>query len=170
HCDRIAGWRDAHEEAGLDVDPNLIIRIWASLEAGIQVAKRMKSLPDSTRPTAAYVVDPMAALGMLRGLQEAGLSVPHDFSLVGFDDGELRRLSYPVMTAVCQSAIQLGEKSVELMRALIAQQSVARSSTGSGKKGSRKSAPRIEPQRVTLNTTFEVGATTAPPPTDRLRP
>ncbi|MEM8874305.1 MAG: LacI family DNA-binding transcriptional regulator [Planctomycetota bacterium] len=155
HLDRMNGWRDAHEQAGIVVDEDRVIRVWATLEAGVQVAKRMASLPKSSRPTAAYVADPMAALGMLRGLQEAGLNVPTDFSLIGFDDGNLRKLSYPMMTAVCQDVVQLGEKAVEIMRELIADRSVART------KGKDKPEPRRH--CVTVQTTFEVGETTGPP-------
>jgi DNA-binding LacI/PurR family transcriptional regulator len=161
HLDRISGWQDAHREAGLPVDDALLTRIWATLEAGLGVARRVALMPPDRRPTAALVVDPMPALGMLRGLQEQGLSVPGDFSIVGFDDGDLRQLSYPLMSAVCQDAVQVGGKAVEVLRELIAEQTVSSDMAKAGQPGGKPTLPK--PRRLLLQTTFEVGATTGPP-------
>lgn len=155
HIDRIAGWREAHAEVGMSVDESLLIRIWASLDGGLQAGRRLTSMPANQRPTAAYVADPMASLGVLRAVQESGLVVPRDFSIVGFDDGQLRRHSFPMLSAVCQNSVNLGVRAVKMLRELIARQSSPEDNAP---------IPNLPPLRVTLPTTFEVGGTTGPVP------
>jgi DNA-binding LacI/PurR family transcriptional regulator len=74
-----------------------------------------------------------------------GLHIPNDLSIVGFDDGDMRFRTWPVLTSVCQNAAQLGfEASLWLTRKL------GGIETGSIRKD--------------MSTFFEVHETTGPPP------
>jgi DNA-binding LacI/PurR family transcriptional regulator len=117
HADRILGYSDALSAAGLEVNPNLVVRTPANRPGGKQIIRRIMTGSDC--PTAVYMVDPMAAVGAMHELLYMGLKVPGDVSLIGFDDGELRHLMQPTMTAVCQDATEIGREAFEVLHSLI---------------------------------------------------
>jgi DNA-binding LacI/PurR family transcriptional regulator len=117
HADRILGYTEALESAGLKPNPDLIVKTPANLAGGKQIIRRLMAGND--HPTAIYLVDPMAAVGALHELLDMGIKVPADVSLIGFDDGELRHLMQPTMTAVCQDAVELGRKAFEMLHDII---------------------------------------------------
>lgn len=109
HCDRQMGYERSLEKNGLEVDPSLIVKIVPSLSGGINAINQLMSLPEP--PTAVYLTDPTASIGAMCRAAEIGLKVPDDLSLIGFDDATSRNFIYPRMTAVCQSAEELGEEA-----------------------------------------------------------
>lgn len=145
HADRLLGYRDAHEAAGLPVDEALVVRTHAHLEGGAQGLRRIMALAD--RPTALFVADPMAAVGALNEAQSMGLRVPSELSIVGFDDGEARYSVYPKMSAVCQEALAIGAEAFDVLHQLL--DPVA-------------DAPTVN--RRTLPAWFEIHESTAPGP------
>ena len=156
HLDRIGAWRDTLAAAGIEADPALIFRRSASLEAGVDLAREVATLPPTQRPTAMLITDPPLSFGMLRGLREMGWSVPGDLSIVGYDDGDMRLIMHPRLSAVCQDTTRLGEIALDLLRRRMAD---------SVHPGDRSKAPHVAPpRRQTLTASFEVGDTTAPPP------
>lgn len=144
HDDRRAGYLDALRLHGIEPDGDLMITVPADTRGGIAAINRLVPMPDP--PTAVYFADPLPTLGALRRLHELGTSVPGEFSVVGFDDDSARLLGYPVFTAVCQDAPQLG---VATARAL-----VRSLRTGSG----------ARPPRVELESFLDVNATTGRAP------
>lgn len=106
HVDRRNGYEDAHRDAGLPLDPSLVSEIVASPEGGAGLITRLMSSP--TPPTAIYFTDPMATIGALRRCLEMGVRVPQDLSIVGFDDSDTRKHTFPSFTAVVQDAEMLG--------------------------------------------------------------
>jgi DNA-binding LacI/PurR family transcriptional regulator len=117
HADRVAGYREAFEAAGLTVDERMIIRTPADRGGGEQIMRRL--MAGTGRPTAVYLADPMAALGAMHEAQKMGLNVPNDVSIVGFDDSELRHMVQPVMTAIFQNAKEIGREAFEVLHELI---------------------------------------------------
>jgi DNA-binding LacI/PurR family transcriptional regulator len=117
HADRILGYSDAMAAAGVAVEPRLNLRTPANRSGGKQVIRRL--MAGDNRPTAIYLADPMAAVGAMHELIDMGLKVPNDISLVGFDDGELRHLMHPTMTAVCQDAAELGREAFQMLHSII---------------------------------------------------
>ncbi|MEM7682156.1 MAG: LacI family DNA-binding transcriptional regulator [Planctomycetota bacterium] len=117
HADRLAGYREAHQAAGLPVDENLVIRTWAHLEGGAQGLRR--SMQQLDPPTALFITDPMAAVGAMNEAQSMGLQVPAQLSIVGFDDGEARYTVFPKMTSVCQNAVTLGAEAFDVLNQLL---------------------------------------------------
>ena len=65
------------------------------------------------RPTAIAAFNDRCAIGALEALDRAGLAVPHDLSVTGYDDSPLARLEFIDLTSVRQDAQQLGCRAVE---------------------------------------------------------
>jgi DNA-binding LacI/PurR family transcriptional regulator len=83
------------------------------LEGGRRAACEM--LAARVKPTAVVTANDMMALGVLVELRAAGLSVPRDVSVVGFDDIAFAVLSDPQLTTVCLPRIELGRRAVEAL-------------------------------------------------------
>lgn len=143
HQERLAGYREAHENHGLEVDKSLVMRAPGNRDGGSQLIRRVATAAD--RPTAIYITDPDAAVGALCEAQKIGLRVPVDMSIVGFDDAEMRHIVQPTMTAVCQDATGLGREAYQVLSGLISKQAKA-----------------TRPRNHTLPTWFEVHSTTGP--------
>ena len=83
--------------------------------------RAMGKLLDLTlRPTAVCAADDMIAIGALHALHGAGLRVPEDISLTGFDDIQISRFSYPRLTTVRQHVADMGNQVLKLLTDLIA--------------------------------------------------
>ena len=84
--DRADGYRRALLDAGLPVDPDLIVEPCGphGSKKGYHEMRRLLSRP--RRPTAVFAVSDKAAFGAIEAIHEAGLRIPDDISLVGFDD------------------------------------------------------------------------------------
>jgi DNA-binding LacI/PurR family transcriptional regulator len=152
HADRLAGYRDALQSAGIDFDERLVFQAWARRDGGIQVIRKVASI--ARPPTAVYITDPMVAIGALQEARRIGLEVPEDLSIVGFDDGEMRFMSCPLMTAVCQDATAVGRAAFDVLREMIEQPEAGA--------GVRASTGSQAPRRL-LQAWFEVHGTTARP-------
>ncbi|CDO08970.1 LacI family transcriptional regulator [Mycolicibacterium cosmeticum] len=74
-------------------------------------------------PTAIFAADGLMAVGALKGLRSAGLQVPRDVSLVGFDDAPWFDLFDPPLTAIAQPIVALASAAVDAMLALLAGES-----------------------------------------------
>ena len=77
-----------------------------SREQGYRAMEKLISLDD--RPTAVFCSSDMLAIGAIKAINDANLSVPEDFSIVGFDGTELGQLITPRLTSVKQDANQMG--------------------------------------------------------------
>jgi DNA-binding LacI/PurR family transcriptional regulator len=117
HADRILGYGDALLGAGMKVDPQLIVRTPANRDGGNQIVRRLWA--GGKGPSAIYLVDPMAAVGAMHELFTMGIKIPDEVSLVGFDDGDLRYLMQPAMTAVCQDAAEIGREAFEVLHSIV---------------------------------------------------
>lgn len=106
HQDRRDGYLEGLSRHRIEPDDDLIVSVVASMEGGAGAIDRLLDLPDP--PTAIYFTDPLATVGALYRCLQLGISVPRDFSIVGFDDADVRNRTFPNYTAVCQDAAQLG--------------------------------------------------------------
>ena len=80
-----------------------------SAEEGLRSVARLLAL--ASTPTAVFCANDMLALGVLKGLARAGLSVPADMSVVGYDDALFAELLSPALTTVRQSAGAIGREA-----------------------------------------------------------
>jgi LacI family transcriptional regulator len=96
---RIRGYHAAMNEAGCD-DAGMIINGGLTLEEGYLATRRF--LVAGKRPTAVFALTDYLALGTLRALSEAGLTVPDDISLLAFDDTDWMAATRPSISAISQ--------------------------------------------------------------------
>jgi DNA-binding LacI/PurR family transcriptional regulator len=94
---------------GAPVAPERAASVLPSVENAAEVVRRFLSLPERQRPTALFARKDVLALAALREARRAGLTIPHDLSVVGFDDTHLNRLADPPLTAVSLDCPALGE-------------------------------------------------------------
>ncbi|CAM5505194.1 LacI family DNA-binding transcriptional regulator [Streptomyces cyaneofuscatus] len=139
---RLDGYRSAMTMAGLEVDPGLILFGDFHVEGGYDRATEMLSRPN--RPTAIFAGSDLQALGVLEAARVQGLRVPHDLSVVGYDDVSIARWASPALTTVHQPLRQMAEEAAQMLMRLRAQEPVS--------------------TRLELATTLVVRKSTAPPP------
>ncbi len=82
--------------------------------------------PTGTVPDAVFAASDLMAVGALRVLREAGLRVPDDVALVGFDDSAVSRHTQPTLTSVHQPVEEMGRVMADLLLARIAGEPVPR--------------------------------------------
>ncbi|MCP2164148.1 LacI family DNA-binding transcriptional regulator [Goodfellowiella coeruleoviolacea] len=137
---RIDGYRAALETAGITVDPELVRNGDFHVEAGYRETMALLRLPDP--PTGVFAGSDLQALGVYEAAREAGLRVPEDLSVVGFDDLPVARWVSPGLTTVHQPLQEMaaagarmalglargevvGPQRVELATSLVVRQSTA---------------------------------------------
>lgn len=121
---RVAG------EIGLTLDPSLVVRIesggWSIRPGHHPMApeigyKPMAALLEKTRNfTAVFCFNDIAAIGAIRALKDAGLSVPADVSVVGFDDIQSAAYATPSLTTVRQPLAEMGKRGAQVLLERIA--------------------------------------------------
>jgi DNA-binding LacI/PurR family transcriptional regulator len=119
HVDRLSGYRQALADHQIAFDNKLVLRVPANRDGGAQLLRRLMTMVD--RPTAAFLTDPMTAVGLLSEARKSNIRIPEDLSIVGFDDTETRYSVFPELTAVCQDAAGLGRESFEALLAIMNQ-------------------------------------------------
>jgi len=140
---RRTGVADAVRAAGLDPRSVLIVEGDEHVAGGASATEAM--LTDPEPPTAIVCYNDLTAVGALRAVRRAGLRVPRDVSIVGFDDIEMAAWTDPPLTTVRQPTDAMGRWAVERL---------ARALPGG----------RPAPERVTLEPTLVVRESTAAPP------
>jgi LacI family transcriptional regulator len=139
--DRYTGYRQALAEAGLSFPAAYHCQGEHGREQARHMASQLLALPDP--PTAIFAASDTQALGALEAAQDAGLKVPEDLSVVGYDDIEIAE--FFGLTTVRQPLFALGVEGVELLLETIA-------------------SPPATPRRVLLPVELVSRGTTAPPP------
>jgi LacI family transcriptional regulator len=95
---RLLGYQIALLEAGKNFDPQLIVASALTREGGYEACQQL--LTKRLNFSAIFCANDMVALGALKALKEAGIQVPTDISLVGFDDVEAAEYVDPALTTV----------------------------------------------------------------------
>lgn len=109
--ERLAGYRQGIAANGLGPAPELIIGGGGLLEDGPRALAALMQMPDS--PTAVLCYNDLAAIGLLASAVKAGLRVPGELSVVGFDNIPLSAYATPPLTTIDQPAGALGRAAVE---------------------------------------------------------
>ena len=110
---RYHGYVAALSGYGIAVDDALIRRGNFRFEPAVEVAGEI--LRSSKPPTAFFAANDLEALGVMEAARQAGLRVPGDLSVVGFDDSAYASASSPQLTTVRQPFVQMGEVACQLL-------------------------------------------------------
>jgi len=111
--DRVAGYRRALAEAGLEARAEWVQSGQFSQASGYEATERL--LATSPRPSALFAVNNFLAVGALRALRNAGLRVPDEMSVVSFDDLTSELVIEPFLTVAQQPAYEMGQRAAELL-------------------------------------------------------
>lgn len=110
---RLDGFRSAMAMAGLEVDPRHVRFGDFHVQGGFAHAAEL--LGGADRPTAVFAGSDLQALGVLEAARLAGLSVPRDLSVVGYDDVPLAQWVSPALTTVHQPLRQMAEEAAQML-------------------------------------------------------
>jgi DNA-binding LacI/PurR family transcriptional regulator len=129
---RLDGYRQALAAAGIPEAPELIrvAEPW-NRETGARAVRRM--LEEGVSFDAVFALNDTLGLGVLRALGEAGIRVPEDVAVIGFDDIDESRFSVPSMSSVDTGRDEIAEFAVELLVDRIAE------------KGERRQPRQVKP-------------------------
>jgi LacI family transcriptional regulator, repressor for deo operon, udp, cdd, tsx, nupC, and nupG len=110
---REAGYRKALAEEGMELDPALILKGDFSFKSGLRAARGFLQIKD--RPTAIFAISDIMAIGAMRAVKEAGLHVPHDMAVMGFDNISFASMCEPLLTTISQPKYDLGCIAMDLL-------------------------------------------------------
>jgi DNA-binding LacI/PurR family transcriptional regulator len=116
NMERLAGYREALAGAGIDYDPALLVQGTGRPGGGQRALPVLLALED--RPSAVFCYNDMTAIGLIHAAREAGLSLPQDLAVVGFDDIVFARYVHPALTTVAQPVAKLGQGAMEIVLGL----------------------------------------------------
>lgn len=142
---RRRGWQATLEAAGVEVPP-VVEGDW-SPRSGYVAGRRIAAEARTGHATAVFVANDQMALGLLRALHEAGVRVPQDVSIVGFDDIPESEFLTPPLTTVRQDFAEVGRKSIALLLDLM------------------ETGPRTEAERIVVPPALVTRSSTTPPAT-----
>ncbi len=111
--DRLAGYREALNDAGLAKHEALELSTSYSRENGFDATNQLLSL--ANRPTAIFCASDVVAQGSLLALHQAGLSVPEDMAVMGFDDLPASKFTIPPLTTIHQPIYQKGAEAANII-------------------------------------------------------
>ncbi len=109
--DRLEGYRRALATADIPFDPALVVEGDWSASAGYAGTMKLLALPE--RPTAIFCQNDRTAIGCYEALKEAGLRIPEDISVVGYDDEEIARHLHPRLTSSILPHRAMGQWAVQ---------------------------------------------------------
>jgi LacI family repressor for deo operon, udp, cdd, tsx, nupC, and nupG len=116
---RLAGTGAALRDFGLDLPQEWIFQGDFSLESGARAARRWIDLDH--RPTGVFCASDEMACGFIGALQHAGVEIPRQASVVGFDDIEVAAHLTPALTTIRQPRRLIGERAAQLLIGMIEQ-------------------------------------------------
>jgi len=111
--ERYAGYLRALQEAGIEPDPALIHRGEPFREVGYAEARALLTLPDP--PTAIFTANNFVTTGCLVALRQAGVRIPEEMAIVGFDDMDWSTIVQPALTVVAQPTERIGTVAAQLL-------------------------------------------------------
>ena len=108
---RVRGYRRTMGDAGLE--PDITVDASFDEEGGFRAARAILSKPE--RPGAIFAANDLMAIGAMSALREAGLRIPDDVAVMGFDDIFAARILTPALSTVNQFQHALGQEAARMM-------------------------------------------------------
>ncbi|MBV9230664.1 MAG: LacI family DNA-binding transcriptional regulator [Chloroflexi bacterium] len=122
---RLQGYMAAHVEAGLPIDPTLLLAGNFDRPGGEYAARSLAQLPAESRPTAVFAANDQTAFGVLTGLRRLGWHVPQDISVCGFGDLPMAQEVIPALTTVHIDLRDLGRAGARKLLAQLRHEQVS---------------------------------------------
>lgn len=119
---KLRAFRKTMKDGGLDVREEWLLPDSFSIDSGKR--QMLKLLAMKEKPTAVFCVNDYTAIGAIKAVTEAGLTIPDDMSIVGFDDIPLAHHFIPELTTVSQQAHELGRTAVKVLKAMMNKEKV----------------------------------------------
>lgn len=142
--ERLTGYRQALQAAGLEPDPSLVIESEVNQNAGYQAMQQLLALAEP--PTAVVNHNDVLAVGAMHAIRVAGLSIPGNISVVGYDDTASSAHLEPPLTTIRFSRIEMGRQAAAILFRAIEQDE------------------NYEPSTVEVPVQWVQRASTGPPP------
>ena len=111
--DRLQPYKERLISAGLPVEEELIVQCGPTIEEGYQAALKLLTL--AHHPTAIIVINDLLAIGALRAINDFGLHVPADISLLSYDNINISNYIVPRLTTVSKDILSMGRTAVRLL-------------------------------------------------------
>lgn len=116
-AERLEGYREALEKAGIAVDESLIVQGYFTYRSGLDAADAL--LAHDNPPTAIFACNDDMAAGTVAIAHQRGLEVPGDLTVCGFDDVALATTIWPELTTIQQPIVRMSRCAVELLVTLM---------------------------------------------------
>lgn len=114
---RLSGYRDALEEAGIPFRPSLVLTTDARSAGGY--AAIQQALAAGLRFTAVFCFSDYVSFGAIKALRQAGLSIPSDVAVMGYDDIDLAEIVEPALSTVHVAKTRLGQVAAHMLMGMI---------------------------------------------------
>ena len=114
---RLRGYKDGLSQAGIPIDPELITQGDFTADTGLKCARQLLDLPKP--PTAIFASNDEMALGVYQAAHDAGIAIPADLSIIGFDNIPEAAQCEPGLTTVHQPIQEMGRIAVRMLLKLI---------------------------------------------------
>lgn len=111
---RKEGYLKALTEAGLPIDPSLYVSI-PSIDYTLAYSAAMQVLCTEPPPDALFACSDVLAAAAINAAHSLGLRIPEDISVIGFDNVETSRMTFPAITTIAQPAHQLGQQACSIL-------------------------------------------------------
>ncbi|QAY65481.1 catabolite control protein A [Paenibacillus protaetiae] len=121
---RFQGYKRALQDAGLPYDDEIVRVGNYRYESGVEAMKYFVELAD--RPTAVFAATDEMAIGAIHCIQDSGLHVPEDISVISVDNSRMASMVRPQLTAVAQPMYDIGAVSMRLLTKLMKKENVER--------------------------------------------
>ncbi len=115
--DRFMGYQSSLNSLGISYNPAWVCNGKYTEEGGYEAMKQLLNVEE--QPTAIFCQSDSMAIGAIRAIEDAGLSVPDNYSIIGFDDIEASRYIKPALTTIAQDKIEMGNAVAKLLLSMI---------------------------------------------------
>lgn len=120
---RLSGFKSALSDSNIIVNESLIVSGDYSFQSGYLAAKALLSAKE--KPTAVFAISDVMAIGAIRAFIDSGLSVPHDISVMGFDDISVSAMYSPSLSTIAQPKYSLGKASAQYLLKMLGTSTVS---------------------------------------------
>jgi LacI family transcriptional regulator len=158
--DRLAGARDALQAAGIADSAIHVARGGPGVAGGERAAAEILARDPTVTALVAY--NDLMAIGAMRAIRAAGLRIPADVSVTGFDDVDLAAYVDPPLTTISQATAEMGHWAVDRLTRELADRVSARVATANGRPTAGSAAEEWTPDHIVLPVRLQVRGSTGP--------